>query len=98
MRETSIVDNLNCTMQAHPKVWDNKELEEKLNDCPFTKILLKDWSSEATQALFEEMDYRVFTAVMLHSIKVMLLYVFINNACNSWVLASVGETSAKIVD
>ena len=25
----------------------------------------------------------VFTAMMLHSIKVMLLYVFINNACNS---------------
>ena len=29
MRETSILDNLNCKMQAHAKVCEENKLEEK---------------------------------------------------------------------
>ena len=42
MRETSIVDNLNCKTQAHARVCEEnkKELEEK-NDCPLKYFMVK---------------------------------------------------------
>ena len=33
MRETSIMNNLNCKMQAHARVCEENKLEEKKNDC-----------------------------------------------------------------
>ena len=48
MRETSIVDSLNCKIQAHARVCEeNIEIEEN-NDCPLKKDLLKDWLSVTT--------------------------------------------------
>ena len=61
MRETSIMDNLNCKTQAHARVCEEKleELEEK-NDCRLKTFSLKDGPSDATQ---EDKKKRILLAL-----------------------------------
>ena len=41
MRETSIVDNLNCKTQAHARGCEENKFEEKKNDCPLKYFMVK---------------------------------------------------------
>ena len=77
MRETSIMDNLNCKTQAHARVCEEK-LEEK-NDCRLKTFSLKDGPSDATQ---EDKKKRILLALLLkilHNIKVLILCLIITN-------------------
>ena len=74
MREISIMDNLNCKTQPHARVCkENKVLEEK-NDCPFNKFSLKDRLLEGTQETLKRQILVCLLMMILHSIKILILY------------------------
>ena len=75
MRETSIMDNLNCKTQAYARVCEEnkEELELEKNDCRLKTFSLKDGPSDATQ---EDKKKRILLALLLkilHNIKVLIV-------------------------
>ena len=74
MRKTNIPNKLNHKPQAHARVCDeNKEEDEKKNDCRLKYFAVKRSTLEACRRTETQRIAMIFATRILHSIKVLVL-------------------------
>ena len=74
MRKTNIPNKLNHKLQAHARVCDeNKEEDEKKNDCRLKYFAVKRSTLEACRRTETQRIAMIFATRILHSIKVLVL-------------------------
>ena len=74
MRKTNIPNKLNHKPQAHARVCDeNKEEDEKKNDCRLKYSAVKRSTLEACRRTETQRIAMIFATRILHSIKVLVL-------------------------
>ena len=73
MRETNILDNLNCKTQAHARVCKENKLEEKTNTYQ-TNLAVKGASLKGHIRRVERHIMMILSRIIHHSIKLLVLY------------------------
>ena len=74
MRKTNIPNKLNHKPQAHARVCDeNEEEEKKINDCRLKYFAVKRSTLEACRRTETQRIAMIFATWILHSIKVLVL-------------------------
>ena len=74
MRETSIMDNLNCKTQAHVMKRCAKKLNKKKKDNRPLKILLKDGLYDTTLETVRKWIVAWLPVMILQSMKILIFY------------------------
>ena len=73
MRKTNIPNKLNHKPQAHARVCDENEEDEKKNDCRLKYFVVKRSTLEACRGTETQRIAMIFATRILHSIKVLVL-------------------------
>ena len=73
MRKRNIPNKLNHKPQAHARVCDENEEDEKKNDCRLKYFAVKRSTLEACRRTETQRIAMIFATRILHSIKVLVL-------------------------